>query len=458
MKSFRRSKASVDQSVVGSPTESGGENATKAKAPQRVQILARRGVAVTTSTFVLIVVIATALATTVGIVTVHALSSPNDANPPTGTPVTVDSTTTTTTAPLPPVLAHGPSQAQAPTFPISGGEQPGYGNFNALACPDATNCLAVGADDQGNGVASSSTDGGATWDSLVLPKGSPILDAVACADQSHCIAVGQGGIVVTADQGATWKLEALPTANTTLLGAACVTTSVCVATGIVDNPTGAYDGTVVRSTDGGASWQTASVPDGAYGIADVTCPSATDCVAVGASLLVSHDGGATWTATTVPGGTGELRTVSCSSTTECVAIGPNPQGLHDPSAPALAIATSDGGDSWTSLTLPPGSATLDQISCSSATQCLAGGLSPTIGNPAPFYQSSDGGTQWTQATSAPSGLSAIAGIACPVANHCAVVGRQTDGKAATGVSSDLTTWSTKPLPGDAVPPSTDALS
>jgi photosystem II stability/assembly factor-like uncharacterized protein len=457
---FRRSRGRADEGVTPLSSTPAEQDPAKAAAPKRVRVLGRRGVAVSTSTFLLIVVIATALATTVGIVAVHALTSPDapTPSPSAAPPVTGDSTTTTTTAPLPPALAKGPSQANAPTFPVSGGEQPGYGNFNGLTCPDATHCVAVGADNHGNGVASLSSDGGSSWSNLTLPKNSPVLNAVACADRSHCVAVGQGAIVVTADEGTTWSVEALPTADTTLLGANCPTASVCVASGIVDNPTGPYDASVVRSTDGGATWQAATVPAGTYGIADIVCPTATDCLAVGASILVSHDAGATWTMTTVPGGTGELRTVSCASSTQCVAIGPNPQGLHDSSAPAIAIETTDGGDTWSSLSLPAGTATLDQISCSSATQCLAGGLSPTVGQPAPFYQSNDGGGHWTQATSTPKALSAIAAIACPDANHCAVVGRQTDGKAATGVSSDLASWSTKPLPGDAVPPSTDALS
>ena len=401
---------------------------------------------------------ATALATTIGVVAGNALGSTGNPNAATQTSGTGGTSSTTTTTTLPPALASGPDQSHAPAIPTGGGGQPGYGNFNAVACADATHCLAVGTDDQGNGVASFSADGGTSWDSSSLPNGVPVLDAVSCSDSAHCVAVGQGAIVVTTDQGANWALEALPTANTTLIGADCPSTSLCVATGVIDNPTGPFGAAVMRSTDGGSSWQEASLPPGTLGIGDVACPSSTDCIAVGASLLVSHDGGATWAATTVPGGTGPLRTVSCASTTSCIAIGDNAQGLSDPNAGASAIESTDGGNTWTSVSFPAGTATLDQVSCDTATQCVAGGLSPTAGGSAPLFQSNDGGTTWTKAVSPPNPISEIAGISCPALNQCAVVGRQSNRKAATAATSDLSTWATTTLPGQAVPPSTDAVS
>ncbi len=420
------------------------------------------GVAVSSTALVLLVIFAAVLATTVGVIAVHAATSGTASPSPTGQASTgsssSSSSTTTTSTTLPGPLAAGPDQSHAPAFPTAGGGQPAFGDFNALTCASSTRCFAVGVDDQGNGVASTSSDGGSTWDSLTLPTGTPVLDAVACADASHCIAVGQGAVAVTTDQGSQWSLEPLPLANTTLIGADCPSTSLCVVAGVTNNPTGPYAGAVLRSTDGGTTWQSATVPPGTLGIGDVACPTSTDCIAIGASLLVSHNGGATWSSTTVPGGTGPLRSISCSSATQCVAIGANPQGLQDPAAPAVAVETSDGGDTWTSLSLPAGSAPLNEVSCSTGTQCVAGGSSPTPGGAAPLFQSSDGGVTWTQDASPPPDISAIAGLSCPAANQCAIVGRQLDRTAATAASSDLSTWSTTTLPGNATPPSTDAIS
>ena len=128
-----------------------------------------RGVTLTTSTLILLVVLATALATTIGVVAGNALGSTGNPNAATQTSGTGGTSSTTTTTTLPPALASGPDQSHAPAIPTGGGGQPGYGNFNAVACANATRCLAVGTDDQGNGVASFSADGGTSWDSSSLP-------------------------------------------------------------------------------------------------------------------------------------------------------------------------------------------------------------------------------------------------------------------------------------------------
>jgi photosystem II stability/assembly factor-like uncharacterized protein len=315
----------------------------------------------------------------------------------------------------------------------------------------------VGADDSGAAVTASSADGGVTWTNQSLPTGTPPLDAVACVKGSHsCVGVGQGTITYTSD-GSHWTDAAIPLANTTLIGADCRATSLCVASGVTNNPDGAYRGAIVRSTDGGASWQPATLPSGTGGIGDVVCPSASDCIAVGEALLVSNDGGSTWSATTVPGGTGALRSITCATATQCVAVGSNPEGITDTSATAFAIVTDDGGNTWTKETLPTGTSNLDQISCSSGTQCVAAGVNPNPTAPAPLYESGDGGQTWAKAPSSPSSMSAIAGVACPAASHCAFVGRQGGGRSATAASSDLTSFVTTVVSGNAVPPSADAV-
>jgi photosystem II stability/assembly factor-like uncharacterized protein len=423
-----------------------------------------RTVATSAGAMVLVVVLAAILATSVAVMAVHALGSsgPGTATGQSGagpsTTTTTGGSTTATSTTVPAILANGPDQSSAPTFPIAGGDQPGYGNFDAISCPSTSQCVAVGADNGGAAVASTSGDGGKSWTASPLPAGLPRLDSVACADTSHCVGVGQGAIATTANDGATWSLSAIPIAETTLIGAACPSTSECVAVGITNNPGEPYEGAITRSTDGGNTWQAVTLPQGTLGIGDVVCPTTSDCIAVGASLLVSHDGGATWSESTVPGGTGSLRSVSCSSPTLCVAVGSNPDELENPSAPGTAIKTTDEGDTWTSVNMPQTTATLDQVSCPSATQCVAGGESPSPGGAAPLYESSDGGNTWSTAPSSPSGLSAVAGISCPAVNQCAVVGRTTNEHAATAATSDLNTWSSTTLPGDAVPPATGAAS
>jgi hypothetical protein len=448
----RRSRASTQVGPSDrDPATTDGESAQTRKVRSRFG----RRLATTSTVVAILAVVAVALATTIGALVVHdASAAANAGSSKSLTPVATPTTTTTT---VPAALVSGPSQTKAPVFAISGGQQKGYGNFNALTCATTTLCVAVGADDQGNGVASTSSNGGTSWTNAAMPVGTPVLDAVACGDSAHCIAVGQGAVAVTTNDGANWSLHPLATANTTLIGADCLSTSVCVATGLTENVTGPYVGSVERSTDGGDTWQAASVPPGTEGIGAVACPTSTNCIAVGDSLLVSHDGGATWTATTAPKGISQLRTISCSTATQCVAIGPNPQGVFNPNVPADAVETTDGGNTWTNLTLPAATGSLAQISCS-GTECVAGGLSTTAGGAAPLYQSSDGGTTWTQAPHAPTGVAAIAGLSCPAANECAIVGRQSDGTATTSASGDLSTWVVVPTPGSFTRPNASAVS
>jgi photosystem II stability/assembly factor-like uncharacterized protein len=140
--------------------------------------------------------------------------------------------------------------------------------------------------------------------------------------------------------------------------------------------------------------------------------------------MVSNDGGTTWTEATVPTGigTGALRSVACTSALDCIAVGANVVGETDSTLPGLAIETSDGGATWQAESMPAGTAAVDQIVCSNASQCFAGGSSESVGGLAAFASSEDGGATW-KAVAAPTGMSDIAGMSCPALNKCVVVGR-----------------------------------
>ena len=100
---------------------------------------------------------------------------------------------------------------------MPGGSIPGQGSFNAVTCPSIGQCVAVGADSGGNAVVATSANAGQSWNNQSIPAiGSP-LEAVSCADETHCVAVGQGTIVYSSDGGSTWTQSAPPVANVTLL-------------------------------------------------------------------------------------------------------------------------------------------------------------------------------------------------------------------------------------------------
>ncbi|WP_298336924.1 hypothetical protein [Ferrimicrobium sp.] len=120
------------------------------------------------------------------------------------------------------------------------------------------------------------------------------------------------------------------------------------------------------------------------GISGITCPSRTRCLAAGngtkgAVVLRSTNGGASWSQVTLPAGLGLvghyvlLNQLSCSTVAKCLATGLAGIG------PAVLLGSSNGGASWSRVTLPRGQGLVDHpagfvstISCPSRTQCLAG--------------------------------------------------------------------------------------
>ena len=337
------------------------------------------------------------------------------------------STTTGPSAPLPTptsttrwLVPHG--ETRAPVVPSSGGAAPGDGSFNAVSCPSATTCVAVGGDGGLNGVASTSKNAGSSWTQGTMEANEPELNAVDCSSVALCVAVGNGATVRSTDGGTTWSSHSIPTTNTSLLGVSCPSATLCVSVGVSPNANGPYIGQLLVSSDGGTSWTAPVLPDGVGALGSVDCPSVTFCVAVGASVLVSVDGGKTWTIRTVKGGTDALRSVSCSSATRCLAIGGNPAVAQDPGAAAFEVVTINGGATWSSFIMPAGSATLDVVACSSGANCQAAGSSLS-GGAAPVLITSDGGASWSSPTSPFSSASAISAVSCSSSTTCVFVGR-----------------------------------
>jgi len=254
----------------------------------------------------------------------------------------------------------------------------------------------------------------------------------------HCIAVGAHASVSTSDGGATWTLHSVTDASSSLLGVACASATDCVADGVSPQRTGPYAGKLFVSADAGSTWTAASLPTDTPGLGGLACPTATRCIAVGDAVVVSDDGGQTWQQETVPGGMGSLRSITCTTTLYCIAVGPNAQGGIDPNAPANAVVTTDGGNTWRHASLPSGSAALEQISCGSTQSCVAAGPSLANGGAPTFVSTNNGGAKWLPET-VPPGMVAIADVACTADSHCAAVGRTTTGSA-TAVTSDGSTW------------------
>jgi hypothetical protein len=195
----------------------------------------------------------------------------------------------------------------------------------------------------------------------------------------------------------------------------------------------------------------------------ISCGDATHCVIVGVmqpaglqgdempDFVVTSDGGTSWKGVAAPKGVVGLDSVSCATGTDCVAIGT----LRGAKATPEAFSTTDAGATWSlaSSSLGAGEAL---VSCQSATSCwLAnGGYSDTGPLRVEMRHSSNLGRTWTTPGRAISPMEAVAGLACPTAAECVVVGSTIsnvepsagDGDAwATGNAGE--TWARGTVPG-----------
>ena len=169
------------------------------------------------------------------------------------------------------------------------------------------------------------------------------------------------------------------------------------------------------------------------GISTISCPTKVDCLAAGdgtrgAVILRSSNGGASWSRVTLPLGLGlvghkldDVSTISCPTKVDCLAAGEGTRG-------AVILRSSNGGASWSRVTLPRGLVghNLNDVwetTCPTKVDCLVAGEG-TRG--AVILRSSNGGASWSQAT-LPTGLVGhatgdLASIACPTTNQCLAVG------------------------------------
>ena len=242
------------------------------------------------------------------------------------------------------------------------------------------------------------------------------LTDVSCSSPNNCIAVGGDGTgagraIGSTDGGVTWIASPLPDAMGTLFGVACLSNGNCIAVGN-------YSG-VLRGTLGG-SW-TSVVVTGVTNLADVSCAALLDCLAVGNGIgggpiaISSTDGGATWTTLPPPSGVQQFSSVRCTTPTMCLATGTNDGN-------GQILRTTDGGSAW-SAQAAPGKMTPTGTSCwNGGSDCVVVGSPSNVcsesgpvncANAGAAY-STDGGISWTLSATGSEG----GGVACPAAGEC----------------------------------------
>src|ERR1700677_1525048 len=201
------------------------------------------------------------------------------------------------------------ASAAVPTASVSKSKPPGIYTLLGITCRTANDCNAVGKNNPGDIAVVRTTDGGAKWQIDSAPKVPLYLESVACPTATNCVAVGYAGsgggytpvAVHSTDGGTKWEAQTLPFSSGLLFGVACKTSLDCEAVGTVDTATSSTP-VALGTTSGGASWQSQTVP-----LADtlfaVACPTAETCEAVGGTgsgptekgvSVRTTNGGASW--------------------------------------------------------------------------------------------------------------------------------------------------------------------
>jgi photosystem II stability/assembly factor-like uncharacterized protein len=316
------------------------------------------------------------------------------------------STTTTTTATTTSVTAAASTQAWTATQ--------SYGvsalSLNAVTCPTATQCYAVGQTTFKTGMVLASSDGGATWAQHNVPAGVASLASIACSSVTTCVAVGGTSVITSSDGGVTWAAKTM--GENALTTISCPSPSECVA-GSSDAPatSSCASGHTYTTTNNGLSWQATAthcfVPSG------IACFSSSHCVMVGThssaakqsgEILTSQNAGSTWQSRYVLSNENtQLNGVSCPTARSCVAVGN--------STAQSILRSQNGGDSWTKS--DPGVSVAQRyfiaVGCSSAQECNAGGSAGPV-------TTTNGGGTWTAVTG--SSIAKITGISCPSTTRC----------------------------------------
>jgi hypothetical protein len=269
--------------------------------------------------------------------------------------------------------------------------------LTGVSCASSASCLAVGSfvgnhETRGMAVAWN----GRSW--RLLPAPPAVVTAVSCPEPGRCVAVG-ARLSLTWN-GKSWHkvlINGVPGFDV-IDHISCSSFSFCVA-----------EGTTAVAWNG-TSWKV--LPDTKIDDNEgIWCTSPANCMDVGGQA--SHWDGRAWTPVRLTK-VDQLETVSCASSGDCVATGiSNAARFGD-----TTMAESWNGTSWRVLPVPLES--IQQISCASATFCLA--MMNT--SPGPQKVQSWNGSKWS-ALPSPSNLSDVQAVACSSASSCVALGSST---------------------------------
>ena len=272
-----------------------------------------------------------------------------------------------------------------------------------VTCPSTTTCYAIGEEaSNGDEVIIGTTNSGTTWSQQATPSSTTAYVSIACPSTTQCVATGYSSgptIVRTTNGGTTWTTESLPAAPSGVQYAidavTCTSTSDCIASGAAQFNSGFSEvATFFSSSDGGVTWTALSLAgEGQFDSTDlpgvITCTSATTCISVSSSpsgigilsgtgsvsVFETTNSGATWTEEhTIGAAITQIGDVSCASGGFCQMVGED-----SAAGTSYALASSDGGITWSSSKMPATWLFSEDISCQSATDCVSLGATTSGG-------------------------------------------------------------------------------
>jgi hypothetical protein len=255
----------------------------------------------------------------------------------------------------------------------------------------------------------------------------------------------------TARETALLPLRLVAVASTVLVvmvASACATTS-------------APGGTTSPSTFGADSpwlgpFTPAALPALVNSLGALDCVSASRCWAVGstigsagapngAAVIATTNGGISWVSQTIPPTVGFLSDIACSDQKRCTAVG---QATPTSDGQAAIIGTVDGGTVWTPEPTPPGILDLTAVTCRTSGRCVAIG---STGGGVVALVSATTGTTWSQEGALPANTTGATDISCSdeltcfVTAHAAADLDHVTGTVAVSVDGGAT-WSAVTMP------------
>ena len=321
--------------------------------------------------------------------------------------------------------------------------------LNGVSCVSAHECIVVGSEtNQKLGQAPLVLRwNGHGWSLGRSPTGDP-LSSVSCTSRAFCVAVGGSSVIRW--NGVRW--DPAPIGNlsqgTSFAGVSCTSRTFCMVVA----------GAMTEGWNG-RSWTARPVSKAPPGVAldAVSCVSSSSCMGVGSldtevpcsgscgpyytatTLQVEHWDGRRWTYQRTPNPNSEaslpsvspspaLTGVSCAKANVCIAVGPYTNGQLIP----VAFAERWDGAKWKVQQIPSAGgavygeeSTLDGISCTSATRCIAVGSSLPGDTDNVLVEGWNHG-RWSiqQAPLGPgnAGEEALEAISCMSATSCMAIG------------------------------------